>query len=151
MFGPPPSPLGIVAIATASALGLAQMAAIQKAKFHHGGVVPGPFGQERTIVAEGGELVIPKEAARNILSPRSAAGDAALLGAGVGGSSLSQVNSLALSLTAGGRAVDPEEMPEDIRRLAGGFNELVEASSLRVVATHVMVNGEPVPASRLRI
>ena len=148
MFGPPPSPLGILATAIAIATGLAQLAAINSAKFHKGGVVPGAFGEERSVVVEGGEVIFPKEVARDILAPRTASPVVAP-GTGLTGGESNTFNSLSMSLSANGLPVDVEEAPAEFRTIAGGFNDLVERSGMRVVATHVMVDGEPVPASRL--
>jgi hypothetical protein len=65
MFGPPPSPLGIAAAATVSAIGAAQagVVAAQKPPFHVGGIIPAAPGDQGVMInALPGESVLNREA-----------------------------------------------------------------------------------------
>jgi uncharacterized protein YajQ (UPF0234 family) len=65
-FGPPPSPLGIAAIASAALIGGTQAAAIAATpppEFHIGGQVQGPRPGEVDVRAKAGEVYVPEEVA----------------------------------------------------------------------------------------
>jgi hypothetical protein len=87
MFGPPPSPVGIAAAVGVAAIGAAQvgMVASQKPKFHTGGIIPAPPGDQGIMMnALPGEAVLNREAT-----------------AGLGAEGVSALN----SGTAGGGAI----------------------------------------------
>lgn len=85
LFGPPPSPVGIAAAATVSAIGAAQAGVIaaQKPPFHVGGVIPAAPGDQGVMInALPGEAVLNREATAGL----GAEGVAALnSGAGMAG------------------------------------------------------------------